>query len=61
VGRTRAERLVSDLGVSAVAAPPRQAILVDDVVTTGATLRGCARALRRGGCEEIFALVFARA
>ena len=39
---------------------PARAVLVDDVVTTGATLAACAAALRAAGCEEVTALVFAR-
>jgi predicted amidophosphoribosyltransferase len=39
---------------------PRRAILVDDVLTTGATLTACALALRSRGAIEVIAVVFAR-
>jgi len=35
-------------------------ILIDDVFTTGATVRACARALRRKGARKIDCLTFAR-
>ncbi|MDR2390119.1 MAG: ComF family protein [Planctomycetota bacterium] len=35
-------------------------LLVDDVMTTGATLRDCARACREAGATRVYALVFAR-
>ncbi len=34
-------------------------LLVDDVLTTGATLDACARALQRAGVESVWALTFA--
>lgn len=35
-------------------------VLVDDVITIGATVDACARALRETGVKEIFAIAFAR-
>ncbi|MCT4657158.1 MAG: ComF family protein [Cohaesibacter sp.] len=35
-------------------------ILVDDVMTTGATLEACSRVLKRAGAKHIYVIVFAR-
>jgi ComF family protein len=42
-------------------APPRSVALVDDVMTTGATLGACTRALKRAGVHSVTLWVAARA
>ncbi|MBI1358179.1 MAG: ComF family protein [Acidobacteria bacterium] len=64
-GRTRAERLVNVRGAFQVknksAASGRRILLVDDVMTTGATLDACARVLKRAGARSVVAVTLARA
>lgn len=62
VGRTRAERseVSDDYAVRGGArVEGRCVLLVDDVVTTGATLRACARALLDGGAATVCAATLA--
>jgi ComF family protein len=61
VGATRTQRRrAGRLAIELRAPPPRRALLVDDVHTTGATLDACARVLIAGGCREVIAVTYAR-
>jgi ComF family protein len=66
VGLSRAQRAeniqgafrVSDEGKAAISG--RRLVLIDDVLTTGATVEGCTRTLLRAGAANVDVLVFAR-
>ncbi len=64
VGATRAERLTQSAGAYRLRLPRdvagRSILLVDDVLTTGATLREATRTLRAGGARRVDALLFAK-
>ena len=66
VGLARTERALNVQGAFRARASAqreiegRRLILVDDVLTSGATLEGCARALLRAGAAQVDVLVFAR-
>ena len=62
---SRADRLDNVRGAFSVTGQPheledRRVLLVDDVATTGATLRAAADVLLQAGAREVSALVFAR-
>lgn len=65
VGSTRAERMAHLHGALRIkdsrGLRGAHVVLVDDVVTTGATLETAARALKRAGVKRVDALVFAQA
>jgi ComF family protein len=53
----REERLANLRGrIVCKKTPPRQAIIFDDVITTGSTLDACACALREAGTEEVYGI-----
>jgi len=66
VGLSRTERAANVQGAFRV--PPegkgmvvgRRLVVVDDVLTSGATVEGCARTLLRAGAADVDVLVFAR-
>ncbi|HEX4752323.1 MAG TPA: phosphoribosyltransferase family protein [Solirubrobacterales bacterium] len=60
VGRRRAERIGRPPRIEAIGEAPRSVVLVDDVLTTGATLTSCAMALRGAGAKRVIALTFTR-
>ena len=61
VGASRElRRTPGRLGISARGPAPRAVLLIDDVHTTGATLSGCAQALREAGAQRVCAVTWAR-
>jgi predicted amidophosphoribosyltransferase len=60
VGRRRAERLGQPPRIEAVEPAPASVLLLDDVLTTGATLSACAQALRANGAARVVAVTFTR-
>jgi ComF family protein len=61
VGRGRSDRLAAMRGAIAAEEPaPPRVLLVDDVITTGATLAACAAALHDAGTSDVVAIAYAR-
>jgi len=66
VGLTQSERAANIQGAFRVPedgkaeVAGRRLVLVDDVLTSGATVEGCARALLRAGAANVDVLIFAR-
>jgi predicted amidophosphoribosyltransferase len=57
----RAKRMRNPLGAYAARElPPETVLLVDDVLTTGATAGECARVLKRAGAGQVYVAVIAR-
>ena len=63
VGQQRGDRLVNLAGAFEVATDVRgqRVMLVDDVVTTGATAGECARVLKAAGASRVDVVAVARA
>jgi predicted amidophosphoribosyltransferase len=60
VGKRRGQRLGQPPRLRLRGEAPSSVLLIDDVLTTGATLSACAAVLRRGGAIRVAAITFTR-
>jgi competence protein ComFC len=60
-GSARRKNLKDAFAWTGTSPAPRSVLLIDDVITTGATLEQCARTLRHAGVRTVYALTVARA
>ncbi|MET0306364.1 MAG: hypothetical protein ABW196_09070 [Solirubrobacterales bacterium] len=60
VGKRRAQRIGHPPRIQVRGAAPRSVLLIDDVLTTGATLSACAQALRQAGAVRVVGITFTR-
>jgi competence protein ComFC len=58
--RERRDNMKDGFAANRALVDDRRALLIDDVMTTGATLDSCARALRAAGARDVLALTVAR-
>lgn len=60
MGKRRAERIGHPPVIQVRGHVPRSVLLIDDVLTTGATLSACAQVLRQAGSVRVVAITFSR-
>lgn len=56
----RLRNLEGAFGMAPGRRPPQTVLLIDDILTTSATLEACARVLRAAGCERVAGFAIAR-